>query len=273
MKSRFDRWSLGAGKYNEEQLNKRKTDYNNNPDKCLFCKTEMIYISLAERKERKFCSKSCAAKHNNYIRLQTNFKYQKGLTKETNCSICQIIIIIAKNASAIQAKCFNCKNKIKQLKIKTCKSCNKQFQDCAYRFCCSSECLNNLRKTAGSLGGRKSASKNIKRSKDEIELYNLCKSYFKSVRHNQIIKDGWDADIIVDDYKIAILWNGPWHYKQLNFKNHSLSQVQNRDRIKNNVLSESGWEVITFNDNEFKPIEAFNFLKEKYKFNKVSFSN
>ena len=33
--------------------------------------------------------------------------------------------------------------------------------------------------------------------------------------------NGWDADVILPDLKIAIMWNGIWHYKQVR-KNHNV---------------------------------------------------
>lgn len=70
-----------------------------------------------------------------------------------------------------------------------------------------------------------------RRSKNEKAFCQLCEQEYKNVKHNENIFNGWDADIILEDYKIAILWNGLWHYKQLN-KKHSVKQVQNRDQIK-----------------------------------------
>lgn len=43
--------------------------------------------------------------------------------------------------------------------------------------------------------------------------------------------NGWDADIIIPNIKVAVLWNGKWHYEQIK-KGHSVKQVQNRDKIK-----------------------------------------
>ena len=43
--------------------------------------------------------------------------------------------------------------------------------------------------------------------------------------------NGWDADIVIEDIKTAVLWNGIWHYKKIT-KKHSVAQVQNRDKIK-----------------------------------------
>ena len=90
--------------------------------------------------------------------------------------------------------------------------------------------------------GRKSAEiqKETRRSKNEIYFFELCKNHFNNISHNERIFNGWDADVIIEDYKIAVLWNGPWHYKQI-CKNHSVKQVQNRDKIKLNEIKKMGY--------------------------------
>lgn len=40
--------------------------------------------------------------------------------------------------------------------------------------------------------------------------------------------------------KIAILWNGIWHYKQIS-KSQSLLQVQTRDKIKIDIIEKAGY--------------------------------
>ena len=122
--------------------------------------------------------------------------------------------------------------------------------------CKSESCLKALKHEAG----KKSASKRIKRSKDEIKLFELCKNEFENVFSNKIITDGWDADIVIEDYKVAILWNGPWHYRQMSLKNHSLLQVQNRDNIKSQLFRELGWTVLVFEDRFYTPSSAFEEL-------------
>ena len=77
---------------------------------------------------------------------------------------------------------------------------------------------------------------------------------------NEKIIDGWDADIVIHDTKTAILWNGPWHYQEMNFGNHSLKQIQNRDRIKIKEFTNAGWKVLIFEDRYFTPQTAFNSL-------------
>jgi very-short-patch-repair endonuclease len=41
---------------------------------------------------------------------------------------------------------------------------------------------------------------------------------------------------------------------------HSLKQVQNRDKIKTKELINAGWKVLAFNDNEYTPQTAFDYL-------------
>ena len=52
--------------------------------------------------------------------------------------------------------------------------------------------------------------------------------------------NGWDADIIIPEHKLAILWNGPWHYRKITAK-HSLEQVQTRDKLKIDEITHCGF--------------------------------
>ena len=63
------------------------------------------------------------------------------------------------------------------------------------------------------IGGRATRDLQIRRSKNEIYFSELCKDFFYDVKTNEPIFNGWDADIIIGDLKIAVLWNGIWHYK------------------------------------------------------------
>lgn len=119
------------------------------------------------------------------------------------------------------------------------------------RSVCSDECLHKSCLESG----QKAASKTVKRSIDEIKLYNLCSKHF-NVTHNRLIANDWDADIILEDYKIAILWNGPWHYKEMNIGKHSLKQVVSRDILKIIEFEKIGWSVLLYQDNQFTPETA-----------------
>lgn len=203
----------------------------------------------------KFCSKSCAAKFNNKIRTVNSRKRQSiNLKKKLHPDIDVVgdFSLIYKN---------------------TCKECNNYFfRSKPKRYFCSKECLSlYLRKQyidrpeISKENSRQGILKGIEtrglRSKQETELYELCAKYFQNTSHNEKIIDGWDADILLKDYKIAILWNGPWHYKQMPHKNHSLSQVQTRDKIKKNKLEDAGWHVLIYEDNKFTPFTAFQNIK------------
>ena len=198
--------------------------------------------------QKKFCSHSCSATITN--------KNRKRMTNDTKSRISSSLKHYNKNTLKRQQK----ENKSY---ISFCKICSKCIPNpTSYQLkCCSVECKHIAQSNSGKKGGKKSASIQIKRSKDEIKLYNLCATYFKNIQHNIQIIEGWDADIIIPIHKIAILWNGPWHYKQLPLKNHSLSQVQNRDRIKLKLLKEQGWNVLVFEDRYFTPESAFECIK------------
>jgi hypothetical protein len=59
--------------------------------------------------------------------------------------------------------------------------------------------------------------------------------------------NGWDADVIIEDIKTAILWNGKWHYEKIK-KEHSVEQVQNRDKIKLMEIENMGYKSYVIKD-------------------------
>lgn len=121
--------------------------------------------------------------------------------------------------------------------------------------CCSEICS----KIRMSEGGRFSAKVQslIRRSKNEIMFANLCKDKYKNVITNEPMFNGWDADIIILDYKIAIMWNGKWHYSKIT-KKHSVSQVQTRDKIKLDEIRKMGYSVYTIRDEGRENIQFVN---------------
>ena len=191
---------------------------------CLDCNTPIF-------SPNKFCSNSCAAKYNNRLRPAGHpSRTSPGSSRGKNVRI-----------------------KKEYCKVSWCRTCGTMIKH-SVRTTCSDRCL----QLSWQDGGKKSASKRIRRSKDEMALFELCQSYYQSVRHNEAIVNGWDADIIIDDTKTAILWNGPWHYQEMpGLKKHSLLQVQTRDRIKVNQLSSAGWNVLIFEDRHYTPESAF----------------
>jgi hypothetical protein len=212
----------------------KKYTYNIN---CKTCGLKVDYPKL-------FCNRSCAAKFTN-----KNILRKKGLKKEVNCSSCNINIIVSIHSSPKSFFCKSCKIKTKPKekppKSKKCSVCEKYF---TYKEknkkTCSQECL----KKTFSYAGKKSSVSQGRRSKNEIYFHELCKERFFNVIHNEPIFNGWDADIIIPTIKVAVLWNGVWHYKKITHK-HSLKQVQNRDRIKLNEIIKSGYIPYIIKDN------------------------
>jgi len=184
-----------------------------------------------------FCSRACANSRGprtedfkNKVRSKLKGKSPSNKGKiiapriKTNCYICNIELVITEKAfrrGPITCRSIECKKE---------------------------QCRN---------AGKSSAKNRVRRSKDEIELFDLCKAVFPDAISNSIIVDGWDADIVIPSTKTAILWNGPWHYKEMNMTNHSLKQVQTRDKIKINLFQSLGWKVFIFEDRYYTPSQAF----------------
>lgn len=188
-------------------------------------------------KPKKFCNSSCAAKYNNKKRKE-NGSTSKGKKKKVNCIQCGNEIEVSIHSSKSTWICNDCR-------IKICPVCGKEFipkkNNIIY---CSNNCVtqDNKVKEKCRTAGLKSAhiqSEN-RRSKNEIYLCDLCKSTFKKVTHNENIFNGWDADVLIYDYKIAVLWNGIWHYAQIK-RNSSLKQIQNRNLLKTKEIKKLGW--------------------------------
>lgn len=148
----------------------------------------------------------------------------------------------------------------------TCKNCEVEFEVGWNRrhqeFCnisCSTHWKNKTLDMAR-LGGLASSSKSIKRSKNEIMFADLCNAHFKNVKTNEPIFNGWDADVILVNEKIAILWNGKWHYEKIT-KSHSIEQVQCRDKIKIQEIKNTGYLHYTIKDmGKYNP----DFVKEEF---------
>lgn len=173
----------------------------------------------------KFCSRACANTREHS--LETKQKIQQGVARQAQ----------SKHVETKQAYLHN---------PNYCVICGKVLPyTMRFRSTCSEECLHN----ATSAAGRLAASKLEKRSKNEIAFCTLCENHFgaKNVLHNETIFNGWDADIILLNYKVAILWNGPWHYYKVTEK-HNLAQVQNRDQIKISEIIKAGFRPYIIKD-------------------------
>lgn len=111
---------------------------------------------------------------------------------------------------------------------------------------CTFEGIEENRKN-GSKGG-KMASK-VKRSKNENHFYLLCKEHFKqyNVLSNERMFDGYDADVIIPELKLAIEWNGPWHYKKVH-KYHDFNRTHRNDLQKKKKIEKHKYTLYIIKD-------------------------
>jgi hypothetical protein len=134
------------------------------------------------------------------------------------------------------------------LKNIICKVCNIEFKPrqsivticsrkCAQEYSRRDE-YKEIAQRNGSAGGKISATVQSRRSKNEVYFAEKCEEYFgkENVTTNEACFDGFDCDVIIHKEKLAIAWNGQWHYKQIS-KTQSLEQVQARDRVKSAIIT------------------------------------
>ncbi len=219
-------------------LKNRINDYLKNPNHCKKCNNILEY----KKRKNKFCNSSCAASFTNIGRIRSNKSKEK-----TKASIANYYNSLPKRFNY----CIECED----LFVITWKTSRNKF--------CSNKCRNKSRKRHGTINGRKSAAiqaKN-KRSKNESLFAVLCAEYFGNIKTNEPIFNGWDADVIIENLKIAVLWNGVWHYKKIT-KKHSVNQVQNRDKIKIKEIKKAGYTPYIIKDmGSYNP----SFVKEEFK--------
>lgn len=181
-----------------------------------------------------------------------------GQKKIAYCVDCGKELIIYKRASSKTCRCDNCrKNHIRQRRLQYRLNFLNNDYEIHFGRKYSKESWLALHN-----GGCKGIQHqgDLRRSKNEIEFCKLCEEYFDNVKHNESIFNGWDADVIIEDIKFAVLWNGPWHYKQIT-KSHSVKQTQNRDKIKVKEIEECGWTPYIIKD---MGKANKNFVKEKF---------
>ncbi len=188
------------------------------------------------------------------------------------CQACARSFSTSKNRKEINKKISNTIVDNSKLNYynnpKYCKICNNIIPyEHKKRNTCSDTCKLQLKKQQYShystLGGLASAKSQQKRSKNEILFCEKCEEFFglTNVLHNEPIFNGWDADIILPQYKLAILWNGPWHYRKIT-KHHNLNQVKNRDNIKINEIKKC-----VYTEYIIKDTDKYNINKVEKEFN------
>lgn len=230
--------------YNKSRLGTSIAKYNSSPKLCIVCNNIIPY----EKRENKFCNSSCAATFNN-----------KEVRRHGNATINKPTRVRPPRIVNTESPWFV--GKYIEIVIKNCLYCDKLFckQKCKETKCCSKYC--GL-KYGSKMGGRKSAQvqSESRRSKNEIYFSELCQSKHEILTNIQMF-NGWDADVILPNLKIAVLWNGNWHLKKITIK-HSVKQVQNRDRIKIKNIVECGYiPYIIEDEGKYKPIFVENMFE------------
>lgn len=174
----------------------------------------------------RFCSRSCANSH-----VRTEESKQRTQISSLNSGI--------KLHKKYKSKY--------ETNPKFCPVCNEiiPYNNRHRKTCGSPKCISWLRH----LGGMNSVQLQgeILRSKNEILFCSLCEKEFSHVLHNKVIFNGWDADVILPDYKLAILWNGVWHYKPIKY-NQTLEQILNREEKRLEAIKNCGYNVYIIKD-------------------------
>ena len=202
----------------------------------------------------KFCSRSCAAKFNNKNRV---------VGSECREKISKSLKLWNDNKKASRG---NEINQSKELKL-ICQACGKEFlSNNKYKKYCSLDCRRQALSVGGRIGGLRSVKSQAenRRSKNEIMFAEMCKEVYPDTICNISMFNGWDADVIIPSIRLAVLWNGKWHYEKIK-NNHSVEQVQNRDKIKISEIEKAGYRYYIIKDmgkyNKHFVIEQF----EKFK--------
>ena len=240
-------------------------------------------LNDATRKERQFHCKKCGTLYTLILSDRDYKRFTEGKGKyKRYCSDCAHSIggiAAAAKRRGISVECC-----IKQQKRKhngrilirgaskepkiyfftTCLVCKKVFLKIGRSKYCSKRCQDEFHKNRSkylsaetkqklSDAGKRSAAKQFRqrRSKCEIAFYELCQKSFAHVDHNKSVFNGWDADILLPDIKVAVLWNGPWHYKPISKRAcASLAAIQNRDKIKYHEIKKAGWSLYVIKDSD-----------------------
>ena len=243
-------------KSHEDALRRKDEDEKTRKPREFICKSchkpftkEMTDHEFSNEKNHpKYCSRSCANKREITDEIKSKISQavkkrieqkKKDIEQKKKDEVKDIQITSERKPSKSEKICVVCKTPFvsNSRGRKTCSDGCKEYFRIHRKDFLSDETIQKLRNA-----GLKSSSiqAETRRSKNEIYFYELCKNEFKNVTHNENIFNGWDADVLIYDYRVAVLWNGNWHYKPIK-KGSSLSQIQNRDKIKVKEIINCGW--------------------------------
>jgi len=184
-------------------------------------------------KTKKYCSITCS------LSIRKTEEYKKNMSNSIN----EVKIRNKTKLEPIICKVCTIEFKPSQSTVTMCS------RKCAQEYSRREE-YKEIAQRNGSAGGKISATVQGRRSQNEIYFAEKCETHFgkEHVTTNDPCFDGWDADVIIHKEKLAIAWNGRFHYKQL-MKSQSLKQVQARDKIKESIITKKyGYQFYVIKD-------------------------
>lgn len=161
-----------------------------------------------------------------------------------------------------------------------CKNCNKEMYPTnkegkpCLRKTCSNTCRVLINKAGSKRGGLTTSSKTWNarsRSKNERYFAALILKEFPNSLTNKRMFGEYDADVILLDQKIAIHWNGPFHYKPLLGEAH-LQKIQARDALRYEAIEQEGYVNYIIDDRDNSGFSAKKVEEEFQRFVQIGTS-
>lgn len=215
-------------------------EYCHNP----FLKTKHYIQDVLNPKQNKsasFCSRKCFGKSKLKIQLipcllcgRLTDRTPSELNKVKNTFCCS-------SHSAKYYNSFRIKPKIIKIKIQKtinkCLCCHKETLNKKY---CSGACRNKLNNP--NIKGSKSKAEKIL-----IEQLKFNFPQFSIIENDRKILNGLELDVYIPELKLAIEWNGIFHYEPIHGLNQ-LEKIQHKDGKKIELCKSLGIELIIICD-------------------------
>jgi hypothetical protein len=239
-------------------LNKRK-EVN-----CKNCNKPVIKLQREiNRTNNSFCNRQCAAIYNTRIRIESGEFH----SQETKNKIRQSLIDYSKDRIQ-HAVDMGLHNGEYVLYDCDCCICDIKFKARQGTSTCSDMCYKERLKQIGRMGGTITASLPYhirNRSKNERMFFDLIKSKFPDAIANPRMFNGFDADVVIPSLKLAIHWNGLWHYKQVyqdDRGKHQFENIKQRDIKRLKEIESCGYVNYSIKDmGKYNP----KFVEEQFK--------
>ncbi len=225
---------------------------------CIVCNKEVYrYNSEIVENGNVFCSQSCSCKHRNKITVRTEKSKQKTAKS----------LLSYHNKRGRKYKTDKLGNRIGY-----CKICNKKIKSKrnSPKICKNLNCIKECGRISAKSGWLNNKRTKTKRSKSECLLSDKLKIIFPDLTCNTFMfSGGFDADIVIPSLKLAIHWNGPWHYRPIISTEH-FDKIRLRDIRRYKSIELDGYKNYIIKDetgifnSKFVEIEyekLINFIK------------